>query len=137
MYSGEDGLFGTSRFDQVSSRSGEVEVHGFLDPCVSVLEPTFEVLPPEFPGGGLFGTEYLSVDLGELWPLVVEGVGIERVPKPARSAVVVVMKRVKSSRSSELLRGLVGEKTGTSESVSKALDSDRKRPLGHCKRARP
>ncbi|PBK88806.1 hypothetical protein ARMGADRAFT_1033787 [Armillaria gallica] len=46
---------------------------------VGPLEVLFQVLPPEFPGSSSVGAKYLSVDIGELGPLVVKPPGVEGV----------------------------------------------------------
>ncbi len=73
---GQYGLFASLFLDRVPLRGHEEEFHGFSDPLVPVFEVSFEILPPEFPGGSEFWTEYLLVDGGEFWPLIVKPMGV-------------------------------------------------------------
>ncbi len=108
---GQDGLLASWRLNWVSPRGGKEEVHGFSDPSVSVLKPSFKILPPEIPDSGSLGAEYLPVVGGEFGPFIVKLMGVEWVSDSSGSGVVIIAKWIKSARTGELLC-LVGEVSG-------------------------
>ncbi|PBK88779.1 hypothetical protein ARMGADRAFT_1033765 [Armillaria gallica] len=106
-YLGHDGLHGfpSSPENGVSSLSGKVVCHQLSFSSVLELKPLLEVLPPEFPGGGLFRSEDLSVSDGQFRPVEISAVGIEGVPWDLRLGMVVISEQVERVFSEMLLVG--------------------------------
>ncbi|PBK83661.1 hypothetical protein ARMGADRAFT_1037663 [Armillaria gallica] len=90
----------------ISSVGGEVEVHGF--PKVGVpMSPIFlgiNILLSDPPGHCSFWSEDLSIDDGEVWPVIIEGaVGIERVTGASQPSVMVELEWVDEAFSEDSL----------------------------------